>query len=76
VRGAHLHAAAKLAEKVAARAAARLAEGGGQTVKLDDVYLVTVEHLDEEARAVPRGGTNRLIFDPDDAGAALTEATG
>ena len=36
---------------------------------LDDVYLVTVEHVADSTHPVPRSGTNRLIIEqqPDDS---------
>lgn len=63
VRGEHLRAAGKLAEMIAERAATALAGAGGEPVKLDDVYVVTVEHLGDRLEQVPRGAANRLIFD-------------
>jgi hypothetical protein len=63
VRGEHLRAAGKLAEMIAERAATTLAGAGGEPVKLDDVYVVTVEHLGDRLEQVPRGAANRLIFD-------------
>jgi len=64
VRGEHLRAAGQLAVMIADRAAGLIAEAKGEPLKLDDVFIVTVEHLSEKLDQVPRGAANKLIFDP------------
>ena len=63
VKSAHQRAAARLAEQVIAHAAQVIAREHRMPAMLDDVCLVTVEHVAEHTHAVPRSGTNRLIIE-------------